>query len=283
MFEVSVKKDKRMNKLIELLRVETKEIALSFEKASIEGEGTPQEVSDRRESAIHKFMRKYFPFPYRIVKGNIVDSFGGGSNSIDCIIINPSHPFTVDIESDKASIIFADGVDYAIEVKPDISNDNEIERGLKQVQSVKKLMRRRVGLARTDEAKECAKRIPAFIFSNKTYANIKTLVSNIVDYYVENNVPKQEQFDMIVLNNRAIIFNFGKKAKLQANGFEGIKIAETGEDTLAIFLLFMNFIPKSEPEISENILQIYLKQSSILSHYKMQQYEDLNSKLNTIV
>ena len=95
-----------MNKLIDLLRVETKEIALSFKKASIEGEGTPQEVSDRREAAIHKFMGKYFPFPFRIVKGNIVDSFGEKSNSIDCIVISPSHPFTVDIESDKASIIF---------------------------------------------------------------------------------------------------------------------------------------------------------------------------------
>lgn len=272
-----------MDKLIELLRVETKEIALSFEKASIEGEGTPQEVSDRREAAVHKFIGKYFPFPYRIVKGNIVDSFGGRSNSIDCIVISPSHPFTVDNESDKASFIFADGVDYAIEVKPDLSNDEEIKRGLKQVRSVKKLIRRRVGLASTDEAKERAKKIPTFIFSNKTYASIRTLVSNIVDYYVENNVPKQEQFDMIVLNNRAIIFNFGKKAKLQAKDFEGIQIVETGEDTLAVFLLFMNFIPKSEPEISENILQMYIKQSNVLSQYKMQYYDDLNSKLNTIV
>ncbi len=272
-----------MNKLIELLRVETKEISLLFEKASIEGEGTPQEVSDRREAAVHKFIGKYFPFPYRIVKGNIVDSFGGKSDSIDCIVINPSHPFTVDIESGNASIIFADGVDYAIEVKPDLSNEKEIMRGIKQVQSVKKLMRRRVGLSRTEEAKERAKRIPTFIFSNKTYVEIRNLVSKVVDYYVDNNIPKQEQFDMIVLNNRSIILNLGKNAKLQNGDFEGIKIAETGEDTLAIFLLFMNLIPKSEPEISENIIQIYIKHSSILGNYKMYYYEDLNSKLKSIM
>ena len=46
-----------MNKLIELLRAETKEIAASFEKASIEGAGTPQEVADRREEVIKKFLR----------------------------------------------------------------------------------------------------------------------------------------------------------------------------------------------------------------------------------
>lgn len=272
-----------MEKLIEILRMETQEIALSFKKASIEGEGTPQEVSDRREEAVNKFLRKYFPFPYRVVKGNIVDSFGERSNSIDCIIINPSHPYTVDSNNGKASIIFADGVDYAIEIKPDFSNNNEIKRSLNQIQSVKKLSRIRIGFAKTTEAKERAKKIPAFIFSDKTYADIKTLVSNIVDYYVENNVPKYEQFDLIIINNRAIIFNFGKTAKLQSNDFEGIRVVETGEDTLAVFLLFMNYIPKSEPEISTNILTIYLQQSTILSKYKIQQYDDLNAKLCSII
>lgn len=107
-----------MNKLSELLKVEAKEIAASFEKASIEGEGTPQEVSDRREEVVKGFLMKYFPFPYRVVKGNIIDSFGNRSNSIDCIVLNPSHPHTVDPLNGKASIIFADGVDFAIEVKP---------------------------------------------------------------------------------------------------------------------------------------------------------------------
>ena len=271
-----------MDKLIELLRIETEEIATSFRKASIEGEGTPQEVSDRREDAVNRFLKKYFPFPYRVVKGNIIDSFGGRSNSIDCIVINPSHPYTVDCDGGRASIIFADGVDYAIEVKPDLSKDDEIERSLNQIQSVKKLSRVRTGLAETTEAKERAKKIPAFIFSNKTYVNIKTLVSNIVDYYVTNNVPKCEQFDLLVLNNRAILFNFGKTAKLQYKDFEGIQIAETGEDTLAIFLLFMNQIPKSEPEIDQNILKIYLRNADILSCYKMQKFDDLNAKLASI-
>ena len=162
-----------MSKLVELLQIEAQEITISFAKASVEGEGTPQEVSDRREETIHRFLKKFFPFPFRIVKGNITDSFGNQSNSIDCIVINPSHPHTLDGENGKASIIFADGVDYAIEVKPDLSNNNEIERGLKQVQSVKKLIRVRQGLVRSSEGKESAKRIPTFIFADKTYANPK--------------------------------------------------------------------------------------------------------------
>ena len=49
-------------------------IAASFEKASIEGEGTPQEVADRREEVVKRFLEKYFPFPYRVVKGNIINN-----------------------------------------------------------------------------------------------------------------------------------------------------------------------------------------------------------------
>lgn len=268
-----------MNKLVELLKIETKEIAASFEKASIEGEGTPQEVADRREEVVKRFLEKYFPFPYRVVKGNIIDSFGNRSNSIDCIVLNPSHPYTVDPFNGKASIIFADGVDYAIEVKPDLSQKKEIERGLAQIQSVKKLKRVRTGLAKTDIEKEKAKHIPVFIFADKTYADIRTLISNIVEYYVNNAVPQAEQFDLIIVNNRAIVFNYGTKTKFQRKDFEGIAVLDVGDDALALFLFFMNSLPKSEPEISKNILSIYLEDMPTGTLYT---YTDLNEKLCSI-
>ena len=270
-----------MSKLTDILKIETQEIAMSFAKASIEGEGTPQEVSDRREEIIHKFLKKFFPFPFRVVKGNIIDSYGNRSNSIDCIVINPSHPYTVDAENGKPSIIFADGVDYAIEVKPDLSNNNEIERGLKQVQSVKKLIRVKEVLKTSEYSQERAKSIPTFIFAEKTYTEIRTLLSNITDYYVANQVPRREQFDMIIVNNKAIIFNVGRKMKLQLGDFEGLLYTETGENTLAVFLLYMNMIPKSEPEISENILKIYLNKEPI-NNFQKYYCEDLNKKLNAL-
>ena len=168
-----------------------------------------------------------------------------------------------------------------IEVKPDLSNTNEIERGLKQVQSVKKLFRIRTGLERSQEGRDRAKRIPTFIFADKTYADIRTLISNITTFYVSNKVPKQEQFDMIIINNRTIILNIGKKMKLQLGDFEGIVYTESGENTLALFLLYMNMIPKSEPEISDNILKMYLEKEKI-QDLGMHYYADLNEKLNAI-
>lgn len=271
------------NKLIELLKMEAEEIQMSFRKASLEGEGTPQEVADRRETVLVKsFLEKYFPYPYRVAKGNIIDSYGNRSNSIDCIILSPSHPYTIDPRNDKASIIFADGVDFAIEVKPNLADKKEICRVLEQIQSVKKLRRKRSGIIfeqnYTEEQIDNAYVIPTFVFSDKTYKNIKLLITYIVEYYIGNNVPISEQFDFIVINNRAMIFNCKKNSYCINNLFEGICYSETKENTLAVFLLWLNKILKSEPELSKNVLQFYLTDENF--KYNLLHFSDLDKKMN---
>lgn len=274
------------DKLLELLKLESKEINLSFEKASIEGQGTPQEVSDRRENAfVRTFIEKYFPFPYRVTKGNVVDSYNNRSNSIDCLILSPSHPYTIDPKNDKASIIFADGVDFAIEVKPDLTSKNEIVRGLEQIRSVKRLRRQRDGLLIKSKCTELeisrAKQIPAIIFSNKTFKNIKTLLADIVDYYVNEKVPKNEQFDLIVINNQTIIFNSTQYSYTNYVQIEGLYYAETNENTLAAFLMLIGKMSKSEPSLGSNVLDFYLDESLINELVRC--YPDLNEKLQNQV
>lgn len=90
-----------MDDFIKLLRIEFDELHAYFMKASIEGSGTAQEIADRREQYFSDFIGKYFPFPYLITKGNITDSFGNRSASIDCVILHPSHPNTIDTKSGK--------------------------------------------------------------------------------------------------------------------------------------------------------------------------------------
>lgn len=270
------------NKLLQLLEVEAKEIKLSFEKASIEGEGTPQEVADRREMILIKsFLEKYFPFPYRVAKGNIVDSYNNRSSSIDCIVLSPSHPYTIDPKNESASIIFADGVDFAIEVKPDFGNKKEIERGLNQIRSVKKLRRRRDSILLksnySEEHLKNAKQIPTFIFADKTYANLRLLIQYIIDYYISNEVPLNEQFDFIVINNRTIIFNSRENTYSFLPPTKGIIFAETNEDTIATFLLLLNRIPKSEATIGPSVLEFYLDQNLYVG--KLKTFHDLNNTI----
>ena len=114
--------------LLALLEQEANEICSGFELARLEGKGTPQEVADRNEFVIQSFFKKYYPIPYWVTKGNIVDSYNNRSCSVDCVILNPSHPHTFVREVNKPSIIFADGVDFAIEIKPDLRNKNLYDR-----------------------------------------------------------------------------------------------------------------------------------------------------------
>lgn len=275
------------NKLLELLEIEAKELAVEYKKASIEGKGTPQEVADRREGYFVSFLQKYFPFPNRIVKGNIIDSFGNSSASIDCIVLSPSHPYTVDPQNNKASVIFADGVDFAIEIKPNLANESEIYRALNQIRSVKKLRRVRDGLLfknkYSSKQQEVAKIIPGFIVADTTYKDLELLLDKIVNHYVVNKVPQTEQFDYILINNRAVIMNSRPEYYSYNSDTEGksdykriMAFWEGGVKSLAWFLFEMNKYPRSEPQMSQNVMGIYLK-DAIPTTFKT--IDELNERL----
>jgi hypothetical protein len=128
-----------MDKLKDILINEATKLDMEFRDASSLGKGTPQETATFREGAFRDFLRRFYPAPYRIVQGKIHDLFDHEpSHSIDSIIVNPIHPHLIDTEG-KFKLLLADGIDAAIEVKPDISNTTELERALKQGVSVKKL------------------------------------------------------------------------------------------------------------------------------------------------
>ncbi|SHN93085.1 hypothetical protein BHECKSOX_2110 [Bathymodiolus heckerae thiotrophic gill symbiont] len=59
--------------------------------------------------------------------------------------MNPDHPYAVS-DDEKFSAILADGVDFAIEVKPDLTKVDEINRALNQLKTVKSLTRVNDGL-----------------------------------------------------------------------------------------------------------------------------------------
>ena len=265
-----------------LLKSEAREINHLFEKASIEGEGTPQEVSDRRESALTSFLKKFFPFPYRLAKGNIRDSYGNRSMSIDSILLNPNHPFTTTNDI-QYSIILADGVDFAVELKPHLNSDYEIERSLKQIKSVKELRRIKTsvwelgfGDEYSEPYKETCKTIPAIIFSILTYKKEKLLLEKIVTFYEKEKIKRINQFDFIVVNNEFIIFNSRIDSYVHFEKMdEGIYIYDYKELTLAAFLLQLNKLPQSEMRFSSTVLEHYIK----VKPNEERSYPELNKRL----
>lgn len=263
-----------MKEFLQILKHEAKEIEIKFERSSIEGKGTSQEVSDFREHAVQSFLEKYFPFPYRIAKGGIYDNTGLRSDSIDCIILNPVHPYTVNTHG-KHSLILADGVDIAIEVKPDIAVNKELVRGLIQGVSVKKLRRVKsallnsLGKPHSDEIIEMSKQVPYFIFSMNAKKEISKTIEEIKKYYAEQNTPIENQIDGIVIQNRGIIMNYKHKdlipwgIKSDEVLISGWIFEKWGEDTLAGFLSQINMTFPSVPYMSSPVIGHYLNSFQI--------------------
>ncbi len=235
----------------------------AFQKASVQGKGTPQEVADFRENYFNKFLSNYFPFPHRVTKGIINDSYGNQSDSIDILLIGPNHPYTID-SAGKFSLVLADGVDAAIEVKPDISTKAELTRGLGQIETVKKL--RRVNSAIGFKSKvpdhiiEFSKTIPTFIFSIKSNADPINTAKNVLTHYSENSVPVENQIDFIVINNTGIISNY-KYPEISNHNKQltGYFFEEWKELTLAAFLLKLNESYPSQLRMATPVLTHYTK------------------------
>jgi len=176
--------------------------------------GTPEAVASYRETFIQEIVGRFFPRTYRVAKGAIYDSFGGRSNSIDCVVCAPNHPLLLDTLG-RITTLLVEGVHCAIEIKPDVTDRPEdfgrsrrtrpeLIRGLDQVRTVKRLMRRETGLLSlggipvqgSAELHDYARRIPTYLFSVKS-TNIDRSCEYVNDYYFENRVPVAMAFKVI--------------------------------------------------------------------------------------
>jgi uncharacterized protein DUF6602 len=262
-----------MEDLKQIIRADARDLENQFNSASIQGRGTPQEISDFRENALQEFLANYFPYPYRIAKGNIIDHTNRRSASIDCIVVNPEHPYTIDRRK-KFKVILADGVDAAIEFKPDISQIGELERGLVQGLSVKALRRANSPLLlkdrRPQKVVERSLRVPFFIFARKAKKNIRDTAAEVLAFYERQGTERLDQADAIIVNGVGIIANFPIEGSLywsvedeDSNGI-GWFIENWGEDTLAGLLFKINNSFASRATVQEPILTRYLRTMKII-------------------
>ena len=251
-----------MNDLKEILRLDREELVQAFRKASVAGRGTPEHVADDRETALREVLGRYFPYPYHIVKGNISDSNGNRSASVDAIVVNPIHPHTM-LRGRSPFFLAAEGVDYAIELKPDLGNHAEIERALGQMQTVKKLKRATDGLLigrkrLSSPLRELALRIPCVLFAERTYSDTQHLIDKIVSYYKTNGVPTAQQIDMICIADGRLVINSSKITHFYLN-VDGLVFRDFGEDVLYYFLFFLLRIPPSTPRMKCDVLSHYIE------------------------
>lgn len=267
-----------MSDLKELLRRECAELRLKFEKASLEAKGTPSDISDRREAHVQSLLRKYFPAINVVTKGNILSTDGTRSSSIDCVLLNPAHPDLRD-ENQKHSLLLAEGVDAAIEVKPDLAVKKELERALIQGRKLKSIHRERTSIPRfslrkrenAEALEKTLHTIPFCILTNKTPKDIKSFLTNIVEYYEEHSVKRIEQFDLIVDLNGVCIWNHCPYSYVnyRRDIRRAFIVVDLEDDALSRFIKWVDQVPKSHMPMSSSVLQQYLPTEVGLGvHYK---------------
>lgn len=254
-----------MNKLDKLLQFEAKQLSDAFAHAKIQGAGTPQGVSDFREIALTRFLERFFPYPYQIKKGNIIDSYGDQSNSIDCIILNPAHPKTISNDNKTYDLIIADATDYAIELKPDLSRDDEFRRLIKQGASVKRLRRAQAPLFANSLKKlpaehrvyveNLTREIPFFVFTESIFSDDK-LVEFINELQYDGLSPHLLP-DFIINHQQSIFINVRYPNFVVNISDVGLYKIDLGDLTISHFLELLNMAHASVLHIMKPAIMHY--------------------------
>jgi hypothetical protein len=256
-----------VNQLLEILKAEGRRILEEFELASEQGDGTPQEIADFRENAVQDFISRFYPVSHVVSKGKVTDFEGCQSNSIDCLVLNPAHPNLIDAKG-KFRLIFADGCDAAIEIKPNLARTDELKRALEQGISIKKIKRSKSAMIwRKDKSPHILEHsfyIPFYIFAVKSF-DPSTLYKHISQYYKEESVIKEQQIDGVFIISLGILKNvkhkesnlYGAPAPLGHN--DGWYFEQWGESTPLGVLMSLEYSFSSFPGVAESIMKRVLR------------------------
>jgi hypothetical protein len=252
-----------LSQLLEILKAEGRAIIEEFNLASKQGEGTPQEVADFRENAVQSFIARFYPQSFVVSKGKITDLDGVQSDSIDCLLLNPAHPHLVDSKG-KFRLIFADGCDAVIEVKPNLARTDELHRGLGQCITVKNVRRSKTAILLSKNKPnyiiEHSLYVPFFLFAMKAF-NPTKLYLEIAEFYRNRNTPPEHQIDGVCISNLGILKNI-KHKELNFYGSPppigqsvGWYFEKWEEATPLGFLLTLEYTYASFPGVAESIMQ----------------------------
>ena len=194
---------------------EGRRLGEDFDRASALGRGSPQEIADHREGVFRQLVGRFFPAPLHVVKGQVLGADGSRSASVDCVVLNPAHPHLVDADG-KFSLILADAVDFAVEVKGRLDR-TELNRLLTQCRSVRQVVRSETAIAipkNHPELVEPSRRIPFFAYIHDMSMTPKSLAEQVRHWVHEFKVPPLERPEMIIVRDQGVYNDLSSPAAI---------------------------------------------------------------------
>lgn len=256
-----------MSVVLDAINENLKHIKIIFEPTANSFRRDTKQTEDARELTVKEFIESFFPSNYKVKKG-LIYSVDGYSREIDCVLLAPNHPPLV---TPIREVIIAEGVHAAIEVKPDIttlSQNSEFYRGLKQIQTVKKL-KRDIAYLPTNEIpiEQIDKRIPCVLFSNKS-RNHRDTINYMINLTKNSDFESCDLPDLIVTMDNGVIYHTSSASSSIFRNLIKFNIKNHSEklfiyfgneyNPLALFLLILYSFTPPEPLINESILKSYL-------------------------
>jgi hypothetical protein len=186
------------------------------------------------EQIVLAFLQEHFPESTYTANVEIIDSFGHHSGEVDICACNQDQPFG----KSPQQLVIAEGVDFVVQVKAILSK-GEIERAIKNSESVKKLIRKhghgdKVIYAHRDDAPYFIDRIPYIVFAFDSDSTLETIHENIVK--LTASIDPRLQADAFFVFEKGYIVNFrqgtGRAWTKQGKPMTGYKRFSVGDDTL---------------------------------------------------
>lgn len=244
-----------------------RDIEIRFDDTPESFRGDRAQTAGSRETSVKEFLKSYFPSNWSVKKGPIYDVDGNSSREVDCALCIPEHP---PCTTPKRELILAEGVHFAIEVKPDISSlgpKSEIVRALQQAASVKALKREMllVNPARRAYPPETHK-IPFAILASKT-ASLKGTAEFIDNYKQKESLTEWDLPDIVVGLEKGLIIHapsveysvlrpFFEKGGVTSG--EVYWLVPSPDEALPLFLSLIYSFSTPVPTVASPILQKYL-------------------------
>jgi hypothetical protein len=249
--------------LVDAFRFEAARLGSDFARASTLGRGTAQEIADHRENAFRQLVGRFFPAPHHVTRGQALAVDGARSASIDCLVLNPAHPNLVD-RAGKFTLIFADGVDFGVDVKGRLTGD-ELRRFLRQGRSLKQVVRSKTPLLSTrrnsDEIVEGSKRIPTYGYCHETALSPETAAEAIGAWVAEEGVPALERPDALAIHGQGILLDTSNPAGPARQMLRGADVGlywlPSVDLTLGHLILLMNQGLPAVAPVAEPVLRRY--------------------------
>jgi len=253
-----------LNPVEALIKTQARQMRQRFEESSIKFKNTLN-IARKRELTLSNFLEDYLQPGYRTGNGEIIDQQGNQSGQVDVIVRNPFHPVSKSV-GEEPELFFAEGVFCAIDVKS-MLNKTELERGLAQIRSIKRLTRNIPDgsqlLGHTPYDTRMVEKIHCGLFAYNS-PSIPTLKATIDGIHAKNGVKAEEQFDMVAILDKGIIINRkdpgdAREVNTQMGKALGvIGILDSDGDTLQRFLWHLSSLPDIMT-IGRPIIMDYLK------------------------